>query len=206
MKKYILAITLSIVFLFFPRQTQAMTLSPAEGTLPSTGETTINIISTYSTTAARVHLYINNAQITNYTQPSGSVLTVGVCDTDGNKFRSLSATKYELCVEYANTMSTLKIGDSLGSFTIKGISGGGEVSIETADDNGYLNNDTSDYELVHGILGSYSFGSVTALPKTALSDHVQNKGLIGAIILITGFISLALAIKLFLIDKRQEIF
>lgn len=188
----------------------ALTLSPANGTFPVSGNKTISILSTSSSTAIQLRLTVNNAKVVSYSAPGGSALAIGVCDSNGASFRSVSASKYEVCVDLASTGSGFSNGASLGTLTVASLnSSGGNFTIEGSADNGYMTS-TGSLEATSGTLGNYVFGAstgkVTVLPNTAISDYMPGRGLLGAAILVSGVISLAVAIKIFLIDKRREIF
>ncbi len=215
MKKLILSLFLSLTFLIASTgSAYAVSLSPSSGTFPVTGNKTINIVATNSSTAIKLRLVVTNARVVSYSAPTGSFLTIGVCDAEGGTHRSVSATKYEVCVDIASTGSPVSNGSSLGTLTLASLSGaGGDFTIEGGPQNGYST--TDGFQAVSGVLGSYTFGStttadagnrVTTLPNTAISDYMPGRGLLGGAILLSGFVSLAVAIKIFLLDKRKEIF
>jgi len=211
MKKFLITLTLTTVLLLLgTTSSKALTLSPANGTFPVSGNKTISVLATSSSTAIQIRLTVNNAKVVSYSAPSGAVLAIGVCDSNGGSFRSISATKYEICIDLASTGSAFSNGTSLGTITVASLnSSGGNFTIEGSADNGYMTG-SGTLEPSSGVLGNYVFGSstgnVTVLPNTAISDYMPSRGLLGAAILVSGVISLAVAIKIFLIDKRREIF
>lgn len=211
MKKFFTFIVFTVIFFILTTGTaNAVTLSPSDGTFPVSGNKTISVLSTTTSNIIQLRLTINNAKVVNYSPPGGSTMSIGVCDGQANSTRSISATKYEVCIDIVSTGSPITSGASLGTITVASLSNtGGNFTIEGGVDNGYLVNNT--LEASTGVLGEYTFGTqtgnnVTILPNTALTDHMPSKGLLGVAILISGIVSLAVAIKIFLIDKRQEVF
>ena len=207
MKKFFITIITTIAFLvLYTSHASAVTLSPASGSFPVSGNKTITILSNSPnrTTALSLRLVIDNAKVVSFTRPDGALIAIGVCDSNGTFFRSVSATKYEVCADIASTSGAIANGTSLGTITLAPInSSGGAFTVTAGAQNGYLVGTNT--EPATGVLGSYSFGSVPVLPNTALSDYMPNRGILGAAILISGIISLAVAIKIFLLDKRREL-
>lgn len=195
----------------FTQSVHAVSLSPANGTFPISGNKTINLVANppAATSGLQLRLTVNNAKIISYTEPTGNVLTIGVCDSNGNMFRSVSSTKYEVCVDMAKTGgTTFTTGSSLGSLVVASLnSSGGSFTITGDSENGYLTTG-NDISASSGTLGSYTFSnsSVSVLPNTAISDYMPNRGILGAAILFSGVVSMAVAIKVFLLDKRKEVF
>lgn len=212
MKKFLITTILTLsVLVLNPISISAITLSPSDGTFPVSGNKTINLLASSDapTTAVQLRLTVNNAKIVTYSGGGGNLLSIGVCDAGGSSTRSISATKYEVCVDIASTSGTIANGTSLGSLTLASLSSaGGTFTIEGSAENGYLTGSSVAQPLT-GVLGSYVFGTttnnVTVLPNTALSDYMPNRGILGGAILISGIISLAVAIKIFLLDKRREL-
>lgn len=209
MKKIFVFIISVVAFLpFITITSRAMTLSPANGTIPLTGNKVISVLATTPSSAFQMRLVVDNAKVVSYSPPTGAVIAIGVCDSEGGFYRSVSATKYELCVDLASTNSTFASGASLGTITVANLgSTGGSFTITGGPDNKYPSRE-GDPVVVSGVLGNYTFGNSTGgmLPNTALTDHMPSKGLLGVAILTSGIVSLAVAIKIFLIDKRQGVF
>lgn len=212
MKKLFITLILTLTILFLnPTNLYALTLTPGSGTFPVSGNKTINITanSTTPTTTIQLRLTINNAKVVSFSGSGGNLLSIGVCDSNGATFRSISTTKYEVCVDLASTSSPIANGTALGSITLASLSSsGGAFTITGGEENGYVTGSTLT-EPKAGVLGSYVFGTstggVTVLPNTALSDYMPNRGILGGAILISGIVSLGVAIKIFLLDKRREL-
>lgn len=192
-----------------PISLSAMTLSPGSGTFPVSGNKTINITSNSNTptTTIQIRLIVNNAKVVSFSGSGGNLLSIGVCDSNGSTSRSISTTKYEVCVDLASTSSPITNGTALGSITVASLSSsGGSFTIEGGEENGYVTGSVLT-EPKTGVLGSYVFGksNVTVLPNTALSDYMPSRGILGGAILVSGIVSLAVAIKIFLLDKRREL-
>lgn len=184
--------------------------------------------------AVQLRLTINNARVVSYSGPGGSVLAIGTCDAGGSSYRAVSSSRYEVCVDLASTGGNFSNGASLGSITLKSLnSAGGGFTITGDSDNGYLLSDDS-LSPVGGTLGSYTFATsnsssgdndastnngtsptstantgsnpnITYLPNTAISDYMPGRGILGAAIFVTGVISLAIALKVFLIDRKKAV-
>lgn len=211
MKKFFTFIAFTVIFFILSTGTaSAITLSPSDGIFPVSENKTISILSATTSNMVQLRLTINNAKVVNYSPPGGPTLSIGVCDGQANSTRSISATKYEVCIDIVSTGSPITSGASLGTVTVASLSStGGDFTIEGGANNGYQVNNA--LEESTGVLGEYTFGaqtgnSITVLPNTALTDYMPSQGLLGVAILISGIISLAVAIKIFLIDKRQEVF
>lgn len=211
MKKYIFTTILVLTLLVLsPNTTSALTLSPSSGTFPVSGNKTItvNASSNRPTTTVQLRLIVNNAKVVSVSGAGGNLLAIGVCDSNGSSFRSISATKYEICADLASTSAPIANGTPLVSVTLASLSStGGSFTIEGGAENGYVTGSELT-EPKTGVLGSFVFGTssnVTVLPNTALSDYMPDRGILGGAILISGFISLAVAIKIFLLDKRREL-
>ncbi len=208
-KLFITSLALVAGLFVFTQGVQAVSLSPASGTFAISGNKTINLVANppAATSGIQLRLTVNNAKIISYTEPTGNVLAIGVCDSSGNMFRSVSSTKYEVCVDMAKTGgTTFTTGSSLGSIVVASLnSSGGSFTISGDSANGYLAAGNA-MSTSAGTLGSYTFSSVNTLPNTAISDYMPNRGILGAAILFSGVVSMAVAIKVFLLDKRQEVF
>lgn len=210
MKKVFSTLVLTVALLIaLTSSSYALTLSPSSGTFPVSGNKTINLVSTTPSTAIKIRLIVTGAKIVSYSSPGGASLAIGVCDSNGSTTRSISSTKYEVCVDLGSTGAPISNGASLGTITVASLnSSGGNFTIEAGPQNGYST--TSGFQASIGALGNFSFGSggnrVTTLPNTAISDYMPSRGLLGAAIMLSGVISLAVAIKIFLLDKRREIF
>lgn len=211
MKKLLITIILTLSTLVLnPINLSALTLSPGSGTFPVSGNKTINITSNSNTptTTIQIRLIVNNAKVVSFSGSGGNLLSIGVCDSNGSTSRSISTTKYEVCVDLASTSSPITNGTALGSITVASLSSsGGTFTIEGGEENGYVTGSVLT-EPKSGVLGSYVFGTssnVTVLPNTALSDYMPSRGILGGAILISGIVSLAVAIKIFLLDKRREL-
>ena len=215
MKKIFTLLSVIITSLAFASSVNAMSLSPSSGNFPSSQNKVITLKSTYSEphSAVQIRLTVNNAKVTNYTSPGGSVLPIGTCDANGASFRAVSSTRYEVCVNLASTAGEFSSGSSLGSITLAALNAsGGTFSITGDSDNGYLLDDDS-LEPATGNLGSYNFTvsnsstnpQVSTLPNTAISDYLPERGILGIAIFATGIISFAIAIKVFLIDKKRAL-
>ncbi len=212
MRKPFISFFLSISFLFLLSQSvHAVSVSPSSGTFPISGNKTISIVAkpTSASSGIKLRLVVDNAKVVSYNQPTGGVLSIGVCDSNGSMFRSVSSTKYEICVDMAKTGgSSFTTGTSLGSIVVASLnSSGGSFTISGGTNNGYLTagNGVSSST---GVLGSYTFSnsSVSVLPNTAISDYMPSRGILGAAILFSGLVSMAVAVKVFLLDKRKELF
>lgn len=210
MKKLLTTIFLTTVFLVLATSSSyAMSLSPSSGSFPVSGNKTINLVATTPSTAIKIRLVVTNAKVVSYSSPGGASLAIGVCDSNGATTRSVSSTKYEICVDLASTGAPISSGSSLGTITVASLnSSGGNFTIEAGPQAGYST--SSGMQSATGVLGNFSFGSggnkVTTLPNTAISDYMPSLGILGAAILLSGVVSLLVAVKIFLLDKRREIF
>lgn len=233
MKKLLISfVTFVAVGLLVSAPAFAMTLTPSSGSFPSSQNKVIAIKAAppSASAAAQLRLTINNAKVVSYSGPGGSVLAIGTCDAGGSSYRAVSSSRYEICVDLASTGGNLTSGASLGSITVKSLnSAGGTFTISGDSDNGYLLIDDS-LSTKTGTLGTYTFAAsnsssgggtttdqvtptttdgstpnVTYLPNTAISDYMPGRGILGAAILVSGVVSLSVALKVFLIDKRRAV-
>lgn len=213
MKKLFTTLLGTLFLVSFSGTVEAMSFNPASGAFPVNANQTIQVLNNPSNpaSAVKVRLTIDNAKIVSLTDGSGSLLTIGVCDSENAKFRSISTTKYEVCVDIASTSGNIADNHVLMTLTLGSIdASGGTFTITGESDNGYQT--TEGEENKSGVLGTYSFSTgssgsnTTVLPNTAISDYMPTKGILGAAILISGIISLTIAVKIFLLDKRKELF
>lgn len=234
MKKFLVSLITIVTFgLLVSSPAFAMTLSPSSGSFPSSQNKVVSITAAppSASAAAQLRLTINNAKVVSYSGPGGSVLAIGTCDAGGSSYRAVSSSRYEICVDLASTGGNLSNGASLGSITLKSLnSAGGTFTISGDSDNGYLLIDDS-LSTKSGTLGTYTFAAsnssgsgstttnqvvpttaggqstpnVTYLPNTAISDYMPGRGILGAAILVSGVVSLSVALKVFLIDKRRAV-
>lgn len=208
MKKLLTTTILSILLvLLYAGKVEAQTLSPANGSFPVSGNKSITVIAnpTQPSTALKLRLTVNNAKVVSFSASSQGLLAIGVCDSNGVSYRSISSTKYEICADFASTGGTISNGATLGTIVVASLnSAGGDFTIEGSSDNGFLT--ASGTTPNTGVLGSYKFSGTSTLPKTAISDYMPSRGILGAAILFSGIVSLVVAIKIFVLDKRKELF
>lgn len=174
-----------IIFLGGIGFVDAVSLSPASGTLAANSTQNINIVASPPANAEAVQIRLTltgDATITGYTGPTDSAWNpgaIGVCA--GNT----TYTTTQVCVDLANS-GTIETGESLGTISVT-TGASGSFTISRADGNGYLVNDVIQEQT--GMVGTYTIGSVTQLPDTSIVDEPKYVIVLGALsIILTGVV------------------
>lgn len=164
----------------FTVQVDAVSMSPASGTVAVNSSQTLAIVATppSGSTAVQVRLTVSGATITNYTLPSSSSwLSIPACG-GGAAF-----TSTQICIDLSKTdASNIASGESLGTVTIQ-IPASGSVTFTRGSENAYLVG--SNLQFSTGTAGTYTIGASSNLPNTALFD-ADNARYFGAGLVLAG--------------------
>lgn len=173
MKKFLSFILPIVVFLFFTTiTTEAMTVSPNNGSFSPGAEQTIAVLADTppDVHAVQLHLLVEGATIVPDSFDSAFALKIGTCIEDPEVF----TTSRTVCVDMSRR-SAIETGTLLGSFKIKFDSGVTSAVVKTNDGNGYLIGSEVSLD-ENRILGTYTISSQntpapTQLPVAGIEDY-----------------------------------